>query len=93
MADKVEAHPKMAQMGNRIRMLRETLGMTQAQLAQLCQLSQGALSAYERNKVSGIPLASVMRLADALQTTIQWLAYGEAVPDRIAGRYRRPKPE
>lgn len=69
-------------------MLRESKGMTQTRLAELAKITQGAVSAYERDAVDGVPLAQIMRIVDALETTIQWVAYGEPVSDNVAKRYR-----
>lgn len=89
MAEKVEPHPKMSGMGARIRMIRESKHLSQTDLADLAGMSQGAISAYERDAVDGVPLAHVMRIADALETTVQWIAYGEAISGPTAKRYRR----
>jgi transcriptional regulator with XRE-family HTH domain len=89
MAELVEPHPKMEKMGERLAMMREDRKLTQEQLAEKAGVSQGAISAYERGERPGIPLAIVMRLVDALDTTIQYIAYGEPLrPAQTKQRYR-----
>lgn len=56
----------------RIRDLREDHDLTQAQLAQLLNCSQQTYSAYERG-VIGIPLDSLIQLADYYHTSVDYL--------------------
>ena len=56
-------------MNNRISMLRESVGMTQAQLAQTCKVSQQQISKIERQQsMPSIELA--FAIAHALKCTI-----------------------
>lgn len=73
---KVEIHPDMEELGERLRMLREMKDWTQGDLAEASGVEQSSISNYEAGKRAGVPLAHVMRLADALGTPLQFLAYG-----------------
>lgn len=73
----MEIHPDMKGMGERIRMMREDVrGWTQSDLAERSGVDQPNISNYEGERRAGVPLAHVMRLADALGVPIQFLAYG-----------------
>lgn len=73
---KVEFHPDMAALGERIRLLREMKGWTQGDLERESGVEQSSISNYESGKRAGVPLANIMRIADALGSPIQFLAYG-----------------
>lgn len=77
----------MKGLGTRIKMIRASKGWTQERLAEEAQVSQGSVSAYERDDRSGIPLAHVMRIADALTVPLQFLAYGSEVSPSVASLY------
>ena len=59
---------------DRLRFARRLRGLTQAQLARTCQISQGAIANYESN-TRHFPRA-IFQLAAALRISAQWLAEG-----------------
>lgn len=63
--------------GGRIRVFREALELTQAELARRCYVSQPAVSAWERG-VKMPTLATQHRVADALRTS-RSILFREAV--------------
>lgn len=70
----------METFGERLRQTRTQLGLSQAQLAQACGLSQSAISSYENgNRRSPKKL---LNLAQTLGVDIYWLSRGAAHPSR-----------
>lgn len=59
-------------MYNRIRALREDNDLTQAQLAQLLNISQTTYSRYESGKLD-VPSQSLIKLANFYSTSIDYL--------------------
>jgi len=57
---------EMTTLGGRIRELREQMGVSQAQLAALAEVSQGYLCQLEREEVKNPSAAVLLRLASAL---------------------------
>mgnify|MGYP001947788098 FL=1 len=58
-------------------MLRKVQKRTQSQLAERAGVSQAAIADYEKHGVpSGVPLAIVMHIADALGAPLSLLVYG-----------------
>ncbi|WP_103035506.1 helix-turn-helix domain-containing protein [Castellaniella caeni] len=65
--------------GDRLRTTRIRRGLSQAQLARACDLSQSAISAYENG--SRLPKQAA-RLALALNVSLVWLSRGEGSADQ-----------
>lgn len=66
----------MATTGDRIKEVRESMRMTQDELADKAGLSKGFVSDVENNK-RGISAENLLRIADALGATLDYLAKGE----------------
>ncbi|MCQ9615487.1 helix-turn-helix domain-containing protein [Paenalcaligenes niemegkensis] len=58
--------------GKNLRQARLALGLSQQQLADMTQLSQAAISSYERGERHAA--RDILRLAEALKVSPQWLA-------------------
>jgi transcriptional regulator with XRE-family HTH domain len=65
----------MATTGDRIREVRESLGMTQEELADQTALSKGFISDVENNK-RGISAENLLRIANVLHASMDYLASG-----------------
>jgi DNA-binding XRE family transcriptional regulator len=65
-------------MGQRIRICRESQGMTQHQLAKAVGVSRGAVAQWELGIVANIRLQAFLRLCEVLRTTPQYLIFGSA---------------
>jgi len=83
--------------GDRLRHARTLRGLTQADLARACGLSQGAIGNYEAN--SRHSAKKVFRIAEALHVNVAWLAMGtgpmepKPTPQAVAdGRISAPWP-
>ena len=63
---------KNASLGARIRAARMSAGLTQKQFSELAQLSQPAISFYERD-VAAPSMDSLERIAKATQVSVEWL--------------------
>lgn len=67
--------------GNRIRISRENVGLTQEELAEKLNLSAQFISTIERG-VAGASLATIIRLCEVLNVSSEWLLRGlKATPD------------
>lgn len=64
-------------MGQRIREAREAAQLTQAQVADACQVSPQAVSAWETGRAKKIEGESLFRLADVLRVSARYLATGQ----------------
>ncbi len=74
---KIDPHPDMAHLGYRLRETRTRLKLTQTDLAELAGVEQATVSHYESGKRHGsIALAVVMKICDALEVPLQFIAYG-----------------
>jgi predicted DNA-binding mobile mystery protein A len=79
-----DAAPK----GGWLRAIRETLGMTTAQLARRLGVAQQAIAKFERNEAAGkITLASLARVAEALECRVTYAV----VPAKPLGEMRRTR--
>ena len=58
--------------GKNLRKAREALGLTQIELGKLTQLSQSAISSYERGE--RLNARELLRLAEVLKVTPEWLS-------------------
>ena len=63
--------------GNRIKSRRKVLSLTQKQLGQKVNLSEGSISKYESGKVEDATTAKLNEFADALDVDIAWLLGAE----------------
>lgn len=70
-----DAKNAMATIGERIKEVRESLRMTQDELAEKTGLSKGFISDLENNK-RGISSENLLRIANALGATLDYLARG-----------------
>ncbi|MGH7610855.1 MAG: substrate-binding domain-containing protein [Candidatus Dormibacteria bacterium] len=75
--------PGAVEAGRRLRLARLGAGLSQAQLAQVCEVSRQALAGAEAGAWSP-SLAVALRLARALDTTVDHLFAGESQPERLA---------
>jgi transcriptional regulator with XRE-family HTH domain len=67
-------------MGQRIAFLRNRLGLTMVELAQITGLSISSISTYEADKAQPNAV-SLMRLVEALQTDVKYLVEGVYADD------------
>jgi transcriptional regulator with XRE-family HTH domain len=72
-------------MGDRIRMLRQSRGLTQEALGQLVGVTKVSVSQWETGSVANIKLKTFLTLVDELGTTPQYLIFGAAT-NAAAGR-------
>lgn len=70
--------------GERVRGLRKSLGMTQQELASKSGIKQPSLSYIENNPSSEIKQATLLALAKALSTNPQYLSTGKGSPSPVA---------
>lgn len=73
-------------LAERIRTARERAKLSQVQLAKLSGISQPALSDIESGKSKSPHAKTLLRLADALGQTPEWLADGNGKADVCAPR-------
>ena len=52
------------------------MGLTQQQVARRAGVSQATISDYENDKIAGHRASELMRIAAALETTVDYLAHG-----------------
>jgi transcriptional regulator with XRE-family HTH domain len=71
----------LAELGYKLRTLRQTHGMSQAALGERCNVSQKEISHYETNYRTPPPDV-VLRMAEVLGTTASEL-YGETITPKI----------
>lgn len=63
----------MNKLGDRIQALRKKNGLTQLELAQKLDTRKQTIGKYETGIVTNIPLSRIQKLADALDTTPEYL--------------------
>jgi transcriptional regulator with XRE-family HTH domain len=63
-------------MGDRIRELRTSKGMTQTDLAEICGVTKAAVSAWETEYTENIRLRALLALTKALDTSVEYLVDG-----------------
>jgi transcriptional regulator with XRE-family HTH domain len=61
----------------RLQDARHKAGLTQLQVAELCGLTKGAVSAWENGVTDSILAENLFCVADALRVDPRWLATGE----------------
>ena len=62
-------------MGYKIRELREEKRMTQEELAEKSNVSRMTITAIETNKATDVKISTLLKLATALDTTVQDLFF------------------
>jgi transcriptional regulator with XRE-family HTH domain len=70
--------------GERIRALRHARGMTQDELASLCDVSRSAVAQWETDR-AGQLRGNITRIADALATNVEFLLQGERPRTDMSG--------
>jgi transcriptional regulator with XRE-family HTH domain len=88
----------MQTMGDRIRILRESKGWTQGQLAARltargAPVTFSAVSQWERGETENIKLRAFLALVEELGTTHEYLVHGPSDPTGrdATGRFRKPR--
>jgi phage repressor protein C with HTH and peptisase S24 domain len=79
-------------LSNKIKKLRQEHGLTQAELASLTGISQNYLSQLERG-VRSVSLALLLKLADVLKTSVQYLTVEGSYPGAPIESNLRPIPQ
>src|SRR5271168_878936 len=70
--------------GRRIRDLRQARGLTQDQLAALCEVSRSAVAQWETDR-AGQLRGNISRIAAALSANVEFLLEGERAPSDMTG--------
>jgi transcriptional regulator with XRE-family HTH domain len=86
-----KARPYVAgsdKLGDRVRGLRKSHGMTQAELARAAGITQPAVSDIERGDTSVVMADTLARLSQALQCDADWLLHGDSKTDRPSEELR-----
>ena len=65
----------LEKIGARIRNKRESLGMTQQELADMVNVTRNTISRYENGETE-IGVITLNNIADALSVTVLWLLFG-----------------
>jgi transcriptional regulator with XRE-family HTH domain len=73
MAEGDEAEIRQKEFGRRLRRRRMACGYSQVQLAERARVPQAAISRLESGGYQAINMMSLIRLADALSTTVDYL--------------------
>lgn len=68
--------------GDRIRQKREEFGMSQEDVGKLLKVNRSTVKRYESGETRRIPISTIRKLADILQTTPEYLLELEAGPVR-----------
>lgn len=71
--DLMDTTAQMAEITKRIKARREYLGLSYQQLGELTGMSKSTLQRYETGGIKNIPLDRLEVLANALQTTPEWI--------------------
>lgn len=69
--------------GQRVRLLRDGRGWTQAELAKRAGLSQPTVANFERGRTTGGLAVTLAKLARALNVNQDWLRTGKGDPSRL----------
>ena len=65
----------LEKIGARIRSKRESLGMTQQELAEMVNVTRNTISRYENGETE-VGVITLNNIADALSVTVLWLLFG-----------------
>ena len=65
----------LEKIGAKIRIKRESLGMTQQELADMVNVTRNTISRYENGETE-IGVITLNNIADALSVTVLWLLFG-----------------
>ena len=65
----------LEKIGARIRIKRESLGMTQQELADMVNVTRNTISRYENGETE-VGVITLNNIADALSVTVLWLLFG-----------------
>ena len=65
----------LEKIGARIRIKRESLGMTQQKLADMVNVTRNTISRYENGETE-VGVITLNNIADALSVTVLWLLFG-----------------
>ena len=71
------------EVGKRIRARRKQLGLTQKQLAELVDLSEGSVSRYESGSIKDAPTQKLNDFARALNIEVAWIIGFKAETDKF----------
>lgn len=69
-------------MAQRIKVARQTRGLSVEQLADLCGVTRGAVYQWEQGSVDGIRPVNFVRLLHALHTSADYLVWGPDGPPK-----------
>ena len=84
---------RMETMGDRLRQCRNSRGLTQQQLADSLGVTNGAVSQWELGGTKNIKLVTFLRVLEILQTSADYLIFGDAKVS-ASGKFRAlRKPE
>jgi transcriptional regulator with XRE-family HTH domain len=75
---------KTETVGARIRAVRQSLGLTQDQLAAACGVSRSAVAQWETDR-AGQLRGNISRIADALRISVEQLLHGERLESGMTG--------
>lgn len=78
-----------ANIGGRIRYMRELRGMTQPQLAEVIGIRRPSMSDIESGKSKSPSAINLLKIAHALDANPWWLVTGEGDPSALPGAARR----
>jgi transcriptional regulator with XRE-family HTH domain len=81
----------MQELGKRVVAAREHLGWSQRELVRVSRVGQNNLSVLEQGKKPGVRADTVVRLAEALQVSTDYLLGLDDIPHRPAPA-KRPRP-
>lgn len=71
------------EVGQRIKARRKQLGLTQKQLAELVELSEGSVSRYESGSIKDAPTQKLNDFAKALSIEVAWIIGFKAETDKF----------
>lgn len=82
--------PMTSSMGQRIKTLRESKGLTQEGLADALGVTRAAVSLWELDQTKNIKNVTMLALVQLLGTTQEYLLFGPAGDKEPPGRFRKP---
>lgn len=78
-----ERKVKKMTMGDRIRVLRREYGMTQKELGELLGVKNAAVQKYEKGTVTNIKRATLLKLAEIFDTSVEYIVNGNEAPANV----------